>query len=560
MWLITIIVVGCILGVIMLYYLDFYWRRRPNLIKLLQLNWGKEHYKAYDYNEFEDIKIYWALKQNKEGVGQADGYIDSITWNDLDMDEVFKKINHTESSIGESYLYDQLHCLQFEAKNLQTFEQLIQTMDRNEKIRLRIQEYLNHFGKRAVNRIPMYLLKIEEKAVHYKSWYTILGILPIIGLLGVFINVKVGAIFTALAVLMNGTIYYRYTPNLLNEMHILGDIRQMVSIAKKMSNLKEMELQDVCDGLKEDCGKLESILGLEAGFFLNTNTDLGILQEYIGIITLSQCRIYSKLMAVLKQENEAVQHIYETLGRLDASIAVASYRRSIESWTTPEWEQGKSIQVEEMYHPLINKPITNTVTFDQNVIITGSNASGKSTFVKALAINGILAQTIHTALASRFKVPMSYYMTSMAITDNILMSESYYIAEIRSLKRIIDLMEHYPSCICFIDEILKGTNTIERIAASVSILKYLALKNCWSFVASHDIEITEMLEGNYDNFHFREVIEDFEIKFDYKIHRGKSQTRNAIKLLEMMDYNQEIIEGANQLATHFDQHRTWLKL
>ena len=97
-------------------------------------------------------------------------------------------------------------------------------------------------------------------------------------------------------------------------------------------------------------------------------------------------------------------------------------------------------------------------------LITGSNASGKSTYIKAIAINAILAQTINTVLAEKWMMKPSYIVTSMAIQDNVLDGDSYFIAEIKSLKRIMQLIEEEKPCISFIDEILKGTNTIERIA------------------------------------------------------------------------------------------------
>jgi len=255
-----------------------------------------------------------------------------------------------------------------------------------------------------------------------------------------------------------------------------------------------------------------------------------------------------------------LQHMYETLGRLEASIAVASYRKSVNYWEIPQFVDHPSIDVENLYHPLIEEPVANTVMFGRSVMITGSNASGKSTFVKALAINGILSQSIHTVLATKFAAPLSYYISSMAISDNVMTAESYYIAEIRSLKRMIDTINQYPFCICFIDEILKGTNTIERIAASASILNYLSELNCLCLVASHDIELTQMLHNGYDNYYFCETINTDKIYFDYKIHKGVSTTRNAIKLLEIMGYDKHIVTHANHLASHFSNDHKWLEL
>ena len=292
-------------------------------------------------------------------------------------------------------------------------------------------------------------------------------------------------------------------------------------------------------------------------FLLSTHSDLGILQDYAGIVTLSQIRVHHKLLILLKEQTEALRCIYDTLGLLESSIAVASYRSTLDYWVIPIFNLEQTLEVENIYHPLLDQPIPNSASFSHNVLITGSNASGKSTFVKALAINGILAQTIHTVLATRYNAPMGYYMTSMAISDSIDNGESYYIAEIRSLKRILDAIGQYPFCICFVDEILKGTNTVERIAASVAILKYLSTEKCLCFVTSHDIELTRLLKASYKNYHFCEQIDQSGISFDYKIYEGPSNTRNAIKLLEVMAYEETITNEANQLASYFMEHHAW---
>jgi DNA mismatch repair ATPase MutS len=129
----------------------------------------------------------------------------------------------------------------------------------------------------------------------------------------------------------------------------------------------------------------------------------------------------------------------------------------------------------------------------------------------------------------------------MAMRDNISDGDSYFIVEIKSLKRILDLTQNYP-CTCYIDEILRGTNTIERIAASASVLDYLHSQNCLCVAASHDIELTNILADKFDNYHFCEQVTNDGIIFDYKLKHGASTTRNAIRLLSFMGFHSEIIE------------------
>ena len=553
--MVAIVLIGLALIISILRY---YHRKHKKLIKYLNLTWGKETARDYDYNDLQNIKAYWEIKSKTDIREPSSAYIDDLTWNDLNMDEVFMKINNTESIIGESYLYDRLHCLSFDVEELNRFEKLIKEMEVNEKSRLAIQVILNKLGKGMCNRIPSYLFEVDEKVSFHKPIYNIIGALPVISLFSMLININVGFTLLLASIILSAYIHYTYANKLVGEMKTLNDIYSILKTAKKISKIENESLKPICNTLKESCLKLGNILSLEGLFFLSTNTDLGILQEYISAITLSNIRIHHKFLILLKKEADALRDAYDALGMLEASIAVASYRKSVGCWTTPKFVDSKTIEVGDIYHPLIKEPVPNSIKLDKNIIVTGSNASGKSTFIKSLAINGILSQSINTVLATKFIAPLSYYMTSMAISDNIITSESYYIAEIKSLKRVLDTINKYPFSMCFIDEILKGTNTIERIAASSAILKHLNSLNCRCLIASHDIEITQMLATHYDNYHFREAIDNSKISFDYKVYKGPSTTRNAIKLLEVMDYDPSIINNANRLASYFSDNQIWL--
>lgn len=200
----------------------------------------------------------------------------------------------------------------------------------------------------------------------------------------------------------------------------------------------------------------------------------------------------------------------------------------------------------------------NSLSISRPALITGSNASGKSTFLKTAAINSIFAQTISTCLASKYESSYFRIYSSMALKDDLLNQESYYIAEIRSLKRILDgLNDQYP-LFCVIDEVLRGTNTIERIAASSEVMRYLSGKNCICLTATHDIELVSILDGLFDNYHFQESFIGDTLVFDYKIYPGKSNTRNAIKLLEIMGYPEDTVKAARNKAERFEQKGGWV--
>ena len=110
----------------------------------------------------------------------------------------------------------------------------------------------------------------------------------------------------------------------------------------------------------------------------------------------------------------------------------------------------------------------------------------------------------------------------------------------------------------FVDEVLRGTNTVERIAAATQILRSLSEYKALAFAATHDIEMTELLKNEYDNYHFEEKIEKDSIVFPYRLLPGKASTKNAIRLLHLMGYDAEITEKASRQAENFVETGKWM--
>ena len=142
---------------------------------------------------------------------------------------------------------------------------------------------------------------------------------------------------------------------------------------------------------------------------------------------------------------------------------------------------------------------------------------------------------------------MSYFrvMTSMALRDDLESKASYYIVEIKSLKRILDSAKEETPLLCIVDEVLRGTNTIERIAASSE---------------THDIELSYILDEIYTNYHFEEEVKEDDVKFNYLLKKGRVTTRNAIRLLKMTGYDDSIVEASKNAVVRFEQEGSWKKV
>lgn len=253
----------------------------------------------------------------------------------------------------------------------------------------------------------------------------------------------------------------------------------------------------------------------------------------------------AKLNKTLRVLRKRQQSQYST----DLSVCAASLRRSLPLFCVPEYSGRRELELKDLYNPLIDEPVYNDLSLKTGCIITGSNASGKSTFIKAAAISAVLAASVHTCAASRARLyPFDVY-TSIAIRDDLLAGESYFIKEIRSMERIIRKVDEGRPVLAVIDEILRGTNTKERIAASTAVLQYLREKGCLVIAATHDLEIAENLvsgPAGYEGFYFCEEAYEQGLAFDYKIHSGICHQTNAVRLLEVFGFPEEITREARR--------------
>ncbi len=285
---------------------------------------------------------------------------------------------------------------------------------------------------------------------------------------------------------------------------------------------------------------------------------LEILLDYVRMVFHLDLIKFNQMLLEVRKNKDVIDRMLTIIGYMETVIAIGAFRTSMESYCIPRFDRSRGMKAENIYHPLLQNPVKNSILTEKGVLITGSNASGKSTFLKTVAINAILAQTIHTCMADSYSASLYRIMSSMALRDDLAGGDSYYIVEIKSLKRILNRLEEEGNpVLCFVDEVLRGTNTVERIAASTQILKSLSKASVLCFAATHDIELTHLLKKYYNNYHFEEEIVDNDVVFHYQLMRGRAVTRNAIKLLGVMGYDEEIIKEAEGLAEGFLEKGSW---
>lgn len=530
---------------------------KEHLIARLRNNWGKLSDEEYTEAKLNSIQYYYQNK-GKEKQGK-DFFLDNITWNDLNMTELFFMINSTGSAMGEEMLWAILHELKTEEHSLLKRENVISFFQNNSEARLKLQTDFALIGKN--KKISVYEYMDRMEAVRRES-----NVIHFVGITGIGISVVLLALGIGMAgvcllgfILFNLLTYYKRKGEIELYYSVITYLIRMLEYAEKISGEDIPELKQYFEVLKEHTSELKAFRkGAPAVIPQNPTGDMmSFFLDYFRIMFHSDLIRFNNMMKQYFNNKDRIVTVFETVGFLDAMCAVASFRTLLGEYCTPEFTKEKQYFTEQLYHPFLDEPVPATMQTKKSVLITGSNASGKSTFIKSAAINTILAQTIHTVCAKQYAASFFKVFTSMALTDNLFGNESYYIVEIKSLKRILDAIEEDIPVLCFVDEVLRGTNTVERIAASSRVLHSVASENALMFAATHDIELTYMLQEQFENYHFEEQILEDKVSFDYQLKPGRATTQNAIALLGMLGYPKEIIDKARATAAHFLKEGEW---
>lgn len=556
-----IIFAGVVVAIIVLIMMKGLWeeqKKRKNFILWLRNHYGELPQRGeYKDEEMKKIARYYQAHDHKGF------HIDDITWNDLNMDEVFKRINYTYSAAGEEYLYYLLRTPMQEDAGVERMEKHIDYFMQNEEDRIAYQIFFAGIGKTGKYSIYDYLdyldlLGERNNGKHY------LGNLAIIAALGLlFFSVQYGVLLLVVTLMYNITSYFKDKNEIDPYITSFGYILRLVRNVEKMEKLparafeKEMEELKSC---RKKMGnfKTGSYIVMSSSRMSASGNPLEILFDYLRMAFHLDLIKFNSMLSEVRKNKEDIDRMLTITGYMEAMASIGAFRTSLEKYCIPEFDKRRGLKAENLYHPLLEKPVKNSILTERGVLITGSNASGKSTFLKTVAVNAILAQTIHTCMADHYQAGLYRIMSSMALRDDLAGGDSYYIVEIKSLKRILNQIEENGNpVLCFVDEVLRGTNTVERIAASTQILKSLACPSVLCFAATHDIELTHLLERYYNNYHFEEEIIDNDVVFRYHLLKGRATTRNAIRLLGVMGYDDVIIREAEEMAENFLEKGSW---
>lgn len=538
-------------------------------IRQFKDSWGKRNLTPYTEEYLTSIRQFSdSCPEGQESVfhpGQicTSSPVDDLTVKDLSLDDFFAEMARTWSSPGEDVLYAWLCRPLTDHAELTSRSNLIRAFYEKEDFRLRVSECLEKVGKNRKNSYFALSRNLRTASSCGRRRFIVLALLTLFSFVLLFFYPLPALALLLPAFAINVALHLHMRAQTSGIASGVRGIRRMMRGARELAEISDPSLDEIRPSLLKATRSLAGISRLS--FFLAGSDALGTgigdtLLMYLNLFFHFDLIIYDAVLTRLKDKEEDIRLLVHAVGSVDAALAAASFRTSLPYFAEPcfSGERAARLHTEELYHPQLTNPVANSLTADTGILITGANASGKSTFLKSCALGAILAQSIGTVPCKSWFSPYFRIFTSMAVRDSIKNGESYFMAEIRSLKRIADAADKdgFP-VLAIVDEVLRGTNTIERIAASSVLLKDLARPFSLMLAATHDIELTDLLAGCYRNLHFGGSLETGDVRFDYRLKEGPTTERNAVALIRSSGFKAGLADQAETAALHFEETGEW---
>ena len=461
--------------------------------------------------DFERIRRFFDF--TAESSGRI--HVDDTTAADLHLHKVYQKIDRTLTSPGRAYLY---YLLRTQCQNQDEFKHRmsgVKRFSRNSKQNAVLLKLLKKLGFQTSGNAAVDLWQFS--AIEQTKYLTLLRFWIALTLACICTPFLLGAhmvIFIVLPIfIINLVIHARTKPAFAPHIPSLIYVFKLLAFAKdatrrpgfkELTEIKELtKLLSRAEPLKRKTPVFQPVM--------NAGGDLiSLLIEYLRIFILLDLHVFLTSYNKIGEHKRELKRIYEIVGCIDAYQSVAAYCNCEEVCGTICSPELRGIEFTDLKHPLLDNCVGNSLEAKRDIILTGTNMSGKSTFLRTFGINQVLATSLGIAFAKRYNTGFFFVVSSISTVDEVLQGKSRYFIEAERLLEILTVSkEHSNDFLFLVDEILSGTNSADRIPASISILRKLG---------------------------------EEELHFDYVIKAGIVHHRNAIKILKFLGYPDDIIK------------------
>jgi DNA mismatch repair ATPase MutS len=506
-----------------------------NWIRLV-LNYKVKHKKIYQKKEYSEINFN-LLEKITDKQPLSDGYVDNITWHDLELNKVFSKLNRTYTLSGEEMLFYWMKTPTQNSNDYHKRLKKINHVDHKDNDLLKDLDAVGPFDYDYRTEI----INTKAKEKRDKKPFLIYGFIFLNLLLFSLTQISIFIFGLCCGIGMLILLHYFF---IMNHKYQLATFDYIVRVSKFYKNNRAL-MNDIYSET-HDLRKLDMIMDQFVGYKKSFNRVDGAnpLEDIAVALTLStykKAHIMEALVALHKNE---ILSAFDMLGEIDLAQSLHQFKEVSMVSSPMLSEDSQVLKMKESTNILIDDCVENDLEIINSIVITGSNMGGKSSILRQIGINIILAQAFGLSLSKLHEGGYFNVISAISLKDDIESGKSYFLKEAEAIQRMLQQEKKTHHTMILIDEIFKGTNPMERLAASVEILNKLSQENT-VIVTTHDISILPDLE-NYEFYYFEPDISKTSMSFDYKIKKGITEVRNAVKLMEYIEYPQELIQSINQ--------------
>jgi hypothetical protein len=507
---------------------------------------------------------------------EAHAWLDDRTWTDLTLDAVFEEIDRTEGTLGQQALYQRLRMAPV-AAHLDAFEALVTRLTDDGRARRRAQAALGRLQDR--NGYDVWRL-MQPGAIVVESWYVVFPILALSTITVALLAIRWHGLVPSLVGLAIVDLIAQMTA--AHRVSAFGaacrQIAPLVATGQALTFLQGEEIDPIVGTIRTDAARLRRLktiarwisgdplmLALARGGVATLLSEFAnTLYEYVGMLFLLDGNAAYFGARYIRSHGDALVRLSEAMGDVDAALSVVTLRQERDDWTRPTFlPPGSAATLRDVRHPLVEHAVPNTVSLEagRGILVTGSNMSGKSTFLRTVGVSAVLAQTLHTCVAAAYEAPVFSIQSCIGRSDDLIAGKSYYLVEVEEvLARVRASADTRPHLFLF-DELFRGTNAVERIAAGEAVLREIVHANGRRtphvvLAATHDGELVDLLRDVFTPYHFADSVGEEGLVFHYRLEPGAATTRNAITLLQLQGAPESLTRAALERAAALDRERS----
>jgi hypothetical protein len=534
----------------------------PSYLRV-HLRWIHTWFASLKHRPIDEIRERWGCEPAKERWlptrlfdltrAEAADSVDDETWSDLEFERLFASVDSTITPLGSQYLYSKLRIYR-NASALTKDYATYQVLRRETAFREQLQ-------------LMLWPLRRDSNAHICDDLFGALPANP--RLTGVILFMSFASVAALALVILNPAYLWILVTLVLCNLFIVallhqgihdtfeatGRLGRMLRVATRLAKVRAPAEVSQPQQLNAILHETKELGGSFRWFLADRSNDL-VASVYLWLNLLCLADHVAAVIVArnLRRHRDSLARIFLQVGSLDADMAIASWLERIPAHCAPHITPQETIELTEGFHPLLSMPVANSIVLQgQSALVVGSNMAGKTTFIKMVGTNLILARTLGLCFAAAATVPQSKVMASIRAEHSIESGKSHFFAELERVLGFVHEAERDGHAVFLIDELFRGTNTLERVAAAKAVLERLG-RRAQVLVTTHDVELQHLLRQNFLTFHFVENPALPEV-FDYRLRAGVSTAKNAITLLEKIGFPADVIKEARRLASNGPEHQ-----